>query len=116
MVGESTLSEALQVMACGAPAAIVSPPTGPRSVSVGGVVSRLRVAHRLPFMNRRLSRPDTSPQPLKMLLLPGDAEPSSHGELSDTQNTRPLPYDADAAIALLVPCGCPIIHTHPFPL
>ncbi len=77
-------------------------------------VGARRVAHSVAFTNSTLSAPPPSPQPSKMLVLPGFAEPSSMGELSPAKNTRPLPYRADAAMspdALL--CTRPSIHTSP---
>ncbi len=60
-----------------------------------------------------LSRPAASPQPSKMLLLPGCALPSSAGELSPTNTTRPLPYSLRAAITPVFPCARPFIQNSP---
>src|SRR2546425_174328 len=80
-----TLSEAVQVMLWDEPVAHTSPPLGEVTVMDGGVTSppaSRRVAQMVALMKRMLSRPAASPQPSKMLLLPGCADPSSSGELS----------------------------------
>jgi hypothetical protein len=90
-------------------------PPGPavtETVKLVGVARR--VAQSVALRKSVLSVAPASPQPSKMLLLPGRAEPSSTGELSPMKNTRPLPYTDDPAITLVVlPTAVPVIHTSP---
>src|SRR5882672_2345550 len=80
-----TLSVAVHVTVWVEPAFQDSPPAGAVTVTTGAVTSpgvARRDAHSVAFRNSVLSVAPASPQPSKMLLFPGAAEPSSAGELS----------------------------------